>query len=69
MNRTAGLGILILGIILITWGVNASDSVASSFSRIFTGSPTNKAVYLVIVGTLLSAMGAGAVLRPPAPRT
>lgn len=68
MNRIAGLAILVLGIILIAWGVHASDSLASSFSKLFTGSPTDKAVTLVIGGVLLSAMGASLVLRPPSPR-
>lgn len=68
MHRTLGLAFLVLGIVLVAWGVNASDSIASSFSKFFTGSPTNKAVFLVIGGVLLSALGARSVLRSRNPR-
>lgn len=67
MSRIVGLGFLVLGIILIGWGVSASESVSSSFSKLFTGSPTNKAVYLMIGGAILAMVGIGALIRSPKP--
>jgi hypothetical protein len=64
MNRIAGLAILIVGIILLGWGMSASDSIGSSFSRLFTGAPTDKTIFLVIGGAVLTAVGAGAMLIP-----
>lgn len=64
MNRAIGLALLAVGIVLLVFGFNASDSVSSSVSRTFTGSPTNKAMWLilggaasVIVGGVLSFAG------------
>ena len=67
MSRIVGLGFLVLGIILIGWGVSASESVSSSFSKLFTGSPTNKAVYLMIGGAILAMVGIGALIQSPRP--
>jgi hypothetical protein len=51
---------LAAGILLTVYGINASNSVGSDFSRMFTGSPTNKTVYLLVGG--IAAILAGAVL-------
>jgi len=40
MNKSISLALLLSGIILIIYGVSAADSIGSSFSRFFTGSPT-----------------------------
>jgi len=42
MNKGIGIALLIIGIVLIVYGINASDSASSGFSRIFTGAPTIK---------------------------
>ncbi|MBC8126723.1 MAG: DUF3185 family protein, partial [Gloeobacteraceae cyanobacterium ES-bin-144] len=42
MNKGMGLALLAVGIILIVFGFSAADSVSSSFSRAFTGAPTDK---------------------------
>ena len=52
-----GIALLVVGVGLLVWGLNVSDSVGSAFSRAFTGSPTNKAIYLMLGGGLLSAAG------------
>jgi hypothetical protein len=44
--------------------VSASDSVGSGISRIFTGSPTSKTIYLLIGGGLLTAVGLGSIFYP-----
>ena len=63
MNKLLSLAILVGGILLIVYGVNASNSIGSDFSRLFTGSPTDKSIWLLIAGIVLAALGAGALLR------
>jgi energy-converting hydrogenase Eha subunit C len=66
MNKIISLALLVGGIILIVYGANASDSIGSSFSRFFTGSPTDKAIWMLIGGAAAAIFGAaGLVLRGP----
>ena len=60
MNRAIGLALLVAGIILIMTGYNASQSFSSDVSRFFTGSATNKAMWMLVGG--VAAAIAGAVL-------
>jgi hypothetical protein len=57
MNKSISLALLVGGIILIVYGVSASDSIGSDFSRFFTGSPTDKTIWLLIGGAVASAIG------------
>jgi hypothetical protein len=63
MNKAVSLALLIGGIVLIIYGVNASNSIGSDFSRLFTGSPTDKAIWLLIGGLVAAAVGAGGLIR------
>jgi len=63
MNRIISLAILIGGIVLIVYGVKATHSVGSDFARLFSGSPTEKSIWLLIGGCVVSAIGAGGLLR------
>ncbi len=63
MNKLLSIALLVGGIILIVYGINASNSIGSDFSRLFTGSPTDKSVWLLIVGIVVAACGAGGLLR------
>jgi len=64
MNKALGIALVAAGIVLIVFGINASDSVGSSFSRFFTGAPTNKAVWLLLGGTISVVAGGVIALRP-----
>jgi hypothetical protein len=55
MNKAISTALLAAGIVLMVYGANASDSLGSSVSRFFTGSPTDKTVWL-LVGGLVSAI-------------
>jgi len=57
MNRPLGLALLVAGIILLVLGFQASDSISSDFSRFFTGSPTDKAVWFLILGAIATIAG------------
>lgn len=59
MNKPISLALLIGGFILIGYGLNASDSIGSDFSRFFTGSPTDKTIWLLIGGAVAAALGLG----------
>jgi len=63
MNKIISLILLVGGIGLIIYGINASDSIGSSFSRFFTGNPTDKAMWLLIGGTAAAAVGLVGLLR------
>jgi hypothetical protein len=64
MNNVVGLALFALGIALLIFGFNESHSFNSDISRVFTGNPTNRAVWLlaggvagVVVGLFLSVKG------------
>ncbi|MEO6244874.1 MAG: DUF3185 family protein [Opitutaceae bacterium] len=63
MNKILSLALLAGGIVLIVYGVSASNSVGSDFSRMFTGSPTDKSIWLLLGGIVLAAIGAGGLIR------
>jgi Protein of unknown function (DUF3185) len=63
MNKIISLVLLVGGIALIVYGINASDSIGSSFSRFFTGSPTDKSMWLLIGGSIASVVGLVGMLR------
>ncbi len=57
MRNLAGI-VVVVGIVLIVWGANASQSASSDISRFFTGAVTNKAIYLILAGTVALILGA-----------
>jgi len=63
MNRAISLAFLAAGVPLSIFGASASDSLGSSISRFFTGSPTDKAVWMLVGGVVLSVIGAVGLLR------
>jgi Protein of unknown function (DUF3185) len=63
MRQLISLALLIGGIILFLYGLNESNSILSGFSRLFTGSPTDKTIWLVIGGVVAAVMGAAGLLR------
>jgi len=54
MNRGISVALLIVGILLLVWGGTALESFSSDVSRFFTGSPTNKAVWLLVAGIVIT---------------
>lgn len=63
MNKIISLSLLVGGIILISYGVTASESIGSDFSRFFTGNPTDKTMWLLLGGTVAAIAGAVGLLR------
>ncbi len=63
MNKILSLALLIGGIALIIFGLKASDSVSSDVSRVFTGNPTDKTMWLLIGGAIATAVGGIGLMR------
>lgn len=63
MNKLLSLALLVGGIVLIIYGINASNSIGSGFTRLFTGSPTDKSIWMLLGGIVIAALGAGGLLR------
>ena len=63
MNKGMSVAFLAVGILLIIMGVSASESFSSDVSRFFTGSPTNRAVWLLIGGIASTIVGLFGLLR------
>ena len=63
MNKIVSLALLVGGIVLIIVGINATNSFSSDVSRFFTGSPTDKAIWMVIGGTVAAITGLVFTLR------
>ena len=57
MSKMVAVAMLAAGIVLLVFGFNASNSLSSDVSRFFTGSPTDKAVWMLIGGAVLSIVG------------
>ena len=58
MNKAIGIALVIAGIVLIVYGIDASNSVSSGVSRTFTGAPTNKTLWLLLGGIASAIVGA-----------
>ena len=63
MNRPVSLILLVVGIILVIYGINASTSVGSDVSRAVTGTPTDKSMWLLIGGAVIAIVGLVGALR------
>lgn len=59
MNRIASAALLILGVAMLACGWDAYNSVGSGVSRVFTGMPTDRALWLLIGGGLAVIAGLG----------
>jgi hypothetical protein len=62
MNKPIAIALLVGGLILLFFGINASESFGSDVSRTFTGSPTDKSVWMIVGGAVLSVVGLASLL-------
>jgi len=66
VNRTLSFALLAGGIVLIILGVNASNALSSDISRFFTGSPTDRSIWLLaggVVAVVVGVMGLTPLLK------
>jgi hypothetical protein len=63
MNKIVAVALLAGGIVLMIVGINATNSFGSDVSRFFTGSPTDKAIWMLMGGIVATIVGLGLTLR------
>jgi len=63
MNKPLSFALLAGGILLLIFGVNASNSFGSDLSRFFTGSPTDKAIWMMVGGVVAAVAGLLGLMR------
>jgi hypothetical protein len=66
-NKLVSIALLVGGIILIVYGIAASNSTASGVSRMFTGAPTDRTLWFLIGGGIAAVAGLVGVLRGSKP--
>jgi hypothetical protein len=57
MNKTVAAAFLAGGIVLLYFGYQSAQSAGSAFSRVFTGSPTDKTIWMMIAGIIATVAG------------
>jgi uncharacterized membrane-anchored protein len=57
MDKGMSVALLVAGVILLVFGLNAYHSASSDVSRFFTGAPTDKALWLLIGGIVAAIAG------------
>jgi len=62
MNGIVSILLIVGGIVLLVLGIQAADSLGSQFSRFFTGEPTDKAIWMLLIGGLLLVVGLGSLV-------
>ncbi|HTB79480.1 MAG TPA: DUF3185 family protein [Opitutaceae bacterium] len=64
MSKIPSIAILIVGIILLVYGINAANSVSSSVTQAVSGTPTNKSIWLIVLGAIgILSGGVGLLFR------
>jgi hypothetical protein len=57
MKTSIALALLVIGVVLLVAGLNASTSLASDAVRAVSGTPTNRSILLIASGTAGIAIG------------
>ena len=63
MNKMISIILLVGGVVLMILGFQATKSFSSDVSRFFTGSPTDKAIWMLICGIIAAIIGLAGMLR------
>jgi len=57
MNKAISVALFVVGVVLIIVGITATNSFTSDVSRFFTGSPTDKAIWMLLGGVAATTVG------------
>jgi uncharacterized membrane protein YidH (DUF202 family) len=57
MAKAISIALIVGGVLLLYFGGQAFNSVSSEVSRVFTGSPSNKAIMLIVGGVVATLAG------------
>lgn len=63
MTRLGETALLIGGLVCLIFGLSAANSPASDLSRAVSGAPTDRALWLLILGTVGTVAGVFSLLR------
>ena len=63
MNKIISIVLLVGGLVIMIVGINATNSFSSDVSRFFTGSPTDKAIWMPIGGIVAGIIGLIGLMR------
>jgi len=62
MQSIVGIALLVVGVVLIIFGMQASASLGSRLSELFTGAPSDRTIWLLIAGVAAAIVGIGLLL-------
>lgn len=62
--KVLGVALLVGGLVLLGFGLNASNSVTDQAKELFTGEFRDKTMLMIVGGAIVSAAGLGALLLP-----
>jgi hypothetical protein len=62
MQNVVGLVSLVVGVVLIIFGMQASASLGSRLSQLFSGTPSDRTIWLLLVGVVVAILGLGLLL-------
>jgi TRAP-type uncharacterized transport system fused permease subunit len=62
MQSVVGIALLVVGVVLIIFGMQASASLGSRLSELFTGTPSDRTIWLVVLGVVAAIVGLGLLL-------
>lgn len=57
MSKSVSLALLAAGIMLTIFGVSEMSSFTSDISRMFTGAPTDRSIWMIVGGVVLVVLG------------
>lgn len=66
MTRAIGIGLIVVGVILLIFGFQAADSPGAQIQEFFTGTPPDRAIWMLAGGAF--ALVAGIVMSFVKPR-
>jgi hypothetical protein len=62
MQSVVGIALLVVGVVLIVFGMQASVSLGSRLSELFTGAPSDRTIWLLLAGVVAAILGLGLLL-------
>jgi LPXTG-motif cell wall-anchored protein len=62
MQSVVGIALLVVGVVLMIFGMQASASVGSRLSELLTGAPSDRTIWLLVAGVAAAMLGLGLLL-------
>jgi LPXTG-motif cell wall-anchored protein len=62
MQSVVGIALLVVSVGCIVFGMNASASLGSRLSELFTGTPSDRTIWLLVAGVAAAIIGLGLLL-------